>query len=213
MVLSLHKTAISSRESSAGARPRAASCRQTSSVTAGSLPAAGSPRASSSRAWLAERMGPCASGTSWPAPSRGKASALMLLPWVSRAFWYSTPKMQLGFSKRAAASAPTSRAAVRCRRTAKDRAVSSSRNARENPGESSTSASSLSRGASPSSLPKKRVSTFPRPFAKATPPAAKRSAPAMAQGRGSSSTRSAPLARASLVLAHLSRMAGSPRWT
>ena len=45
---------------------------------------------------------------------------------------------------------------------------------------------------SSASLPNKRVSTAPRERARATPPAAKRSAPAIAQGRGSSSTRSSP---------------------
>ena len=213
MERSRHSTARSSRSKEDGHFPWARSSSHRDKVAWGSRPVKSAPWRSSSRAWLAERIGPCGSGTSWPAPWRGKASAFSPSPWDRIALRYSTPRMQLGFSSRAAVSSPTRWAAARWRRRAKGRVGSTCWRAWGNAGENRARASCHRGRMSPSSLPKSRVSTHPRARARATPPAAKRSAPARAQGRGSSSTRSAPLSKARRARAHLSRMAGSPRWT
>ena len=210
---SLHSTATSSRAKEAGHLPWARSSSHRDKVAWGRRPVKSAPWQRRALAWLAESRGPWWSGWSWPAPWRGNVSAFSPPPWDRMAFKYSTPKMQLGFSSRAAVSSPTRRSAARCRRWAKGRVASTCWSAWGNAGESKASASCHRGWMSPSSLPKSSVSTQPRARARATPPAAKRSAPARAQGRGSSSTRSAPLSKARRVRAHLSSRAGSPRWT
>ena len=66
---------------------------------------------------------------------------------------------------------------------------------------------------SPLSLPKERTSTTPQARSRATAPVAKDSAEEAAHTVGSSSTRSAPPARAQPARVHLSAAAQAPRWT
>ena len=70
----------------------------------------------------------------------------------------------------------------------------------------------LSASALPLSLPKHRR-VQPICERRKTPPSAKRSAPAIAQGSGSSKTASAPQRSAISALSHLETSAGAPRWT
>ena len=82
----------------------------------------------------------------------------------------------------------------------------------EKAGDSRREAVSCKAFTSPHSLPK-QIRRQPSCASRKTPPRAKRSAPAIAQGSGSSKTASAPHRRAISVRLHLERRAGAPRWT
>ena len=154
---------------------------------------------------------PSAASPSWAAPRRGMVTAS--IP-AGRKRRYSTPRLLLGVSRRAACSGPSRRSAAARRHWAKDCfGPSSWRRAWENSGLLRHWASAFSGWTSPHSLPKERMSTTPAASRMAIAPLAKPSAEAAAHTVGSSSTRSTPPARAIPVRVHLSVMAHSPRWT
>ena len=117
---------------------------------------------------------------------------------------------------------PASSAAAPGRRSSASRARSwarlpppaawRARSSASNPGSSSSAARAASGFASPHSAPKQRVSQ-PRAASRKTPPSAKRSASAAAQGTGSSATRSAPPSSAARARVNFENTAGEPRCT
>ena len=160
----------------------------------------------------AEAKPSCAS-PSWTLPRRGSASGSMRLCMLRSALQYSTPRISFG-EMRIAASSPNKRCAASCRAAAKEPpSVRRSRSAVENSSLSSPSATRLMRAPSAHSLPKQSVSTTPVLSSTSTPPRAKPSADEIAQGSGSSSTRSAPPRSAASARRCFSAMAKSPRWT
>ncbi len=147
---------------------------------------------------------------SWPAPTRGRARGSIRLPCARKARKYSTAKALLGRERHPAA--PESSSSACCLAAAKEipfPAISrsfSGYSARSRP------SAAACRGASSSlSQPKARWVTTPEAASTATAPWANRSAPAAAQGVGSSRTRSTPPIRAISARLCLFRRAKSPR--
>ena len=185
MVRSLHNTAISSRESSAGARPRAASCRQTSSVTAGSRPSVPLPAGQQPPGLAGGEDGPLCLGHVVACPQPGEGLGLDAAPLGQQGFLVLHPQNAVGLLEEGGGIRPPP-AGPRPAAAAPRRAGPCPPPPR--PGKTRGRAGPLpapsAGGRPPPRCPKKRVSTFPRPFAKATPPAAKRSAPGHGPGQG-----------------------------
>ena len=129
----------------------------------------------------------------------------MVLPRALRERRYSTPRLLLGADRQAAPAAS-------CRAAGKDRPrPRAERSFSGYSGASRAAAAAASGASSPVSLPKESTSTTPVAASRDTAPRAKDSAEAMAQGVGSSTTRSAPRSRARAARSHLSARAHSPR--
>ena len=173
------------------------------------------PCRSSARIPAAEAFCPGKSvSPSWAAPRRGTVSTSGGALRARTALQYSTPRMLLGCSSSAAVSGSVRRPTARWRAAAKlSPRPSSSFKTGGNASDSRAAATRHNAAASPHSLPKASVSTRPVPSSVSTPPRANRSAGDAAQGRGSSSTRSAPLRTAAAARARRRTRAKSPRWT
>ena len=169
-----------------------------------------------SRARMADADG-CSSSRaspSWAAPCRVTVRGRMAEPCRSRLLQYSTPRVLLGLASSAASSGDTSTAAALCRAVGKlTPRDSSRRRCSVSSSESRAAARRVRAAPSPHSLPKARWVTRPVAIRAWTPPSANRSAEDTAQGRGSSSTRSAPLSTAAFARAWRRTNAKSPRWT
>lgn len=136
-------------------------------------------------------------GASWPAPWRGTASTWGDQPRAEAARRYSTPRLSLGRERTFARSDPSRAATTAWRQAAKGIPSSRKRLRPARYASLSRQAAAAARAAgSPLSLPKERTSTTPQARSRATAPVAKDSAEEAAHTVGSSSTRSAPPARA-----------------
>lgn len=136
-------------------------------------------------------------GASWPAPWRGTASTWGDQPRAEAARRYSTPRLSLGRERTFARSDPSRAATTAWRQAAKGIPSSRKRLRPARYASLSRQAAAAARAAgSPLSLPKERTSTTPQARSRATAPVAKDSAAEAAHTVGSSSTRSAPPARA-----------------
>ena len=173
------------------------------------FPCRSSARRPEAEGWVSGARAP-----SWALPSLRMVTGRRGAFCPSRALQYSMPKMLLGDSSRAASSSGSRPVSARCRAAAKLTAPGSTSRSRSRKDGASSAAATRSRAeTSPHSLPNSRCSTTPVAASAWTPPAANPSAEDTAQGRGSSSTRSAPLSTAALARACLRSRAKSPRCT
>ena len=184
---------------------------------AGTMQDRASARRPSPSSWrMAEAEYPPASpaAASWAAPVRETVKISGSLPLCSRARQYSMPSVLLGLDSSAASSAASRAETARCLAAAKlSPWASAAFRSGGRAGLSSAFAARRMAALSPHSLPKASTSNIPVPVSTSMPPRATPSAELTAHGRGSSSTRSAPLRTAASARACRRTRAKSPRWT